>query len=68
MHILIIPDGNRRWARQHTRPSFAGHQQGAKTFKSILSEALRLRIPYVICWVLSKSNITNRSPSEVKFL
>ncbi|MFT4312555.1 MAG: polyprenyl diphosphate synthase [Candidatus Woesearchaeota archaeon] len=35
-HIAIILDGNRRYAKKHNLASHKGHEQGAKTLKTIL--------------------------------
>jgi len=67
-HIVLIPDGNRRWARKRGLPPFFGHRQGAKTTEKILKAALDLKIPYFTFWGTSLDNITKRSPQEVNFL
>ena len=67
-HIVIIPDGNRRWAKKKGLPSFFGHREGAKTTERILKVALDLKIPYFTFWGCSVNNITKRSKTEVKFL
>ena len=67
-HIVLIPDGNRRWARKRGLPPFFGHRQGAKTLEKILKAALDLKIPYFTFWGTSLDNITKRSPQEVNFL
>lgn len=67
-HIVLIPDGNRRWARKRGLPPFFGHRQGAKTTEKILKAALDLKIPYFTFWGTSLDNVTKRSSSEVNFL
>jgi len=67
-HIVIVPDGNRRWARKRGRPAFFGHYEGAKTAEKILSAALDLNIPCLTFWGCSAANVTERSPAEVKVL
>lgn len=67
-HIALIPDGNRRWAKQRGLPGFAGHQAGAKTTEKILLAALERKIDYVSFWGCSVSNLTSREPLEVSFL
>jgi undecaprenyl diphosphate synthase len=42
-HIAIIMDGNGRWAVQRGLPRVRGHQEGAKTVRSIVTECARLR-------------------------
>jgi undecaprenyl diphosphate synthase len=67
-HIALIPDGNRRWAKERGLPGFAGHQAGAKATEAIFASALDLKIPFVTFWGCSISNLTNRDPKEVSFL
>ena len=67
-HIVLIPDGNRRWARKRGLPPFFGHRQGVKTLEKILKAALDLKILYFTFWGTSLDNVTKRSSSEVNFL
>jgi len=67
-HIVLIPDGNRRWARAKGLPPFFGHREGAKTTAKILKAVLDLGIENFTFWGSSADNITKRSPIEVKFL
>jgi len=67
-HIVLIPDGNRRWARKRGLPPFFGHRQGAKTLEKILKAVLELKIPYFTFWGSSLDNVTKRSSAEVNFL
>ncbi len=67
-HIVIIPDGNRRWAKKRGLPGFFGHREGAKTTTKILKDALDLGIENFTFWGSSADNITKRNPIEVKFL
>jgi undecaprenyl diphosphate synthase len=56
-HIAIICDGNRRWAKGHGLPEFAGHQQAVnKTMKALVDHCLKLKIPFLSFWVLSTEN------------
>ncbi len=67
-HIVIIPDGNRRWAKKRGLPSFFGHREGAKTTEKIFKAALDLKISRLTFWGSSLDNITKRPSQEVKFL
>jgi undecaprenyl diphosphate synthase len=67
-HIVIVPDGNRRWARQRGRAPFLGHYEGAKTAEKILGAARDLKVPCLTFWGCSVANVTERSPAEVKVL
>jgi undecaprenyl diphosphate synthase len=42
-HIAIIMDGNGRWAVRRGLDRVKGHQQGAKTVRTIVTECARLR-------------------------
>jgi len=67
-HIAIIPDGNRRWAKNAGLPAFAGHREGAKAVERTIKTAFDLGICALSVWGSSLSNITKRSPEEVQFL
>ncbi len=67
-HIVIVPDGNRRWAKKKSKPSFMGHRAGAIALQEICKTALELKIPALTIWGCSVSNVTERSSTEVKFL
>lgn len=67
-HVVLIPDGNRRWAKKRGLPAFFGHREGAKTADKIFKTALELKIPYLTFWGSSLDNITKRDPREVGFL
>jgi undecaprenyl diphosphate synthase len=67
-HIALIPDGNRRWARQKNLPVFMGHQKGVLAFEKILEKALELQITYFTFWGSSMDNIIKRSKTEVNYL
>jgi undecaprenyl diphosphate synthase len=42
-HIAVIMDGNGRWAVRRGLERIRGHQEGAKTVRSIVTECARLR-------------------------
>ena len=67
-HIVLIPDGNRRWAKKRGLPSFFGHKEGAKTTEKLLKAVLDLKIPYFTFWGSSLDNIAKRPAQEVQFL
>ncbi|MCK9578164.1 polyprenyl diphosphate synthase [bacterium] len=67
-HVAIIPDGNRRWAKNKGLPVFVGHQNGAKKFEEILQKALELNIKFLTFWGASFDNITKRDEDEVACL
>jgi undecaprenyl diphosphate synthase len=67
-HIVIVPDGNRRWAKERGKPSFLGHREGAKRMESVAKTAIELGVPALTIWGCSVANVTERAPQEVKFL
>lgn len=66
-HLLIIPDGNGRWAKKHNLPTFAGHKKGAEMLKKVLNDLQDLPIKYVTVWGFSSDN-WKRSSIEIKGL
>ena len=68
LHIAIIPDGNRRWARRKGFSPEKGHEIAMETVEKILQKSLELKIPYITFWLASLDNLTKRSKKEVKFL
>jgi len=67
-HIVIIPDGNRRWARERGLKPWAGHREGAERSKELVKEIINLNIPFFSFWGLSIDNIKNRPKKEIDFL
>jgi len=67
-HVVVIPDGNRRWARKKGLKPWIGHQEGAKNFELVLEKAAEMKIPYLTFWAGSLDNLTKRPKMEVNFL
>jgi len=67
-HVVVIPDGNRRWARKRGLQPWLGHREGTKALEKILDKSLELKIPYFTFWGGSWDNLTKRSKTEVNFL
>jgi undecaprenyl diphosphate synthase len=67
-HIAIIPDGNRRWAKQQGLLALFGHKEGAKRAEEVMRYALEFNIPYFSFWGASVDNVTKRDSAEVKVL
>ncbi len=68
MHVALIPDGNRRWAKRKNLPPWQGHIEGAKTLEKILEKAWEMKIPYFTFWGSSLDNLTKRPKKEVSVL
>jgi undecaprenyl diphosphate synthase len=56
-HIAIIPDGNRRWAKQRGMPAIMGHERAARhAMREIVDLAIQEQIPYLTFWLFSTEN------------
>lgn len=62
-HLVLIPDGNGRWAQRHRLPILEGHMRGAQATRGILYELENLDIDVVTIWGFSTDN-WSRSPEE----
>ncbi len=65
LHVAIIPDGNRRWAKERGRPGFEGHIEGAKRFREISQATFEIGIRYFTFWAASEDNLRKRGIDEV---
>ncbi|MCD6488712.1 MAG: di-trans,poly-cis-decaprenylcistransferase [Desulfurococcales archaeon] len=64
IHIGIIPDGNRRWARKMKLNTWMGHEAGYERIKEVLSWIWDLGIEAVTIYAMSTENCTKRPPEE----
>lgn len=55
-HIGIILDGNRRWAFEHSKDPWKGHQYGADTVEALLDWCLDLNIKSITIYAFSMQN------------
>lgn len=67
-HIAIIPDGNRRWAKEHGQEAWEGHEEGAKRIEEIVREGRKLGIREVSFWGSSLENLSKRPLQEKQAL
>jgi undecaprenyl diphosphate synthase len=67
-HIAIIPDGNRRWAREKGVSPWRGHYEGVKALERILNAADELDVFCFSFWGASVDNILERSKRETAVL
>jgi undecaprenyl diphosphate synthase len=67
IHLGIILDGNRRWAKKHGLTVAEGHRQGYLTFKTITRAAMKRGVKYLSAYVFSNEN-WQREKSEVRDL
>jgi len=67
-HIAIIPDGNRRWARERGLPPYMGHFYGMKKFYEVVKWWLSKDIKIASFYMLSYENLLNRPKEELENL
>lgn len=63
-HVAIIPDANRRWAKEKGLEPWKGHEEGAKNLERILEEAKELKITHLTFWGSSSDNLMKRPYKE----
>jgi len=66
-HIVIIMDGNGRWAAKNRLDRISGHREGMKSVKSVLRTSKELGIKYLTLYAFSAQN-WNRPKTEVRAL
>ena len=64
IHVGLILDGNRRWARKHGLTVAEGHRQGYLNFKTITKAAMKRGVKYLSAFIFSSEN-WQREKSEV---
>lgn len=64
VHVGIIPDGNRRWARMYNLETWKGHEEGYKRIREVLNWIWELGIKAVTVYAMSTENCTRRPPVE----
>lgn len=69
MHLLIIPDGNRRWAVARGLGASEGHRTAVRTIPDMTEQLFKdASVTHLTYWVLSVDNLTKRSKPEVRVL
>ena len=66
-HVAIIPDGNRRWAKERGLPTLQGHKKGFDVAVELCRKLRSLGVSTVTLWAFSTEN-WNRTPREVGYL
>ncbi len=66
-HLAIIPDGNRRWAKQNGLLAIQGHKKGFDIVEPVVRRAFDLGVRYISVWAFSTEN-WKRSEEEVSYL
>lgn len=67
IHVGIIMDGNRRWAKNHGLPVSAGHSSGARAFENIAKYTNNLGLKHLTVYAFSTEN-WKRSKAEISAL
>ncbi len=68
IHIAIVPDGNRRWAKKHKKLIWFGHKKGARKLEDVLEWCNDYpEIKIISIYALSTENLT-RPKGELKKL
>lgn len=69
MHLWIIMDGNRRWAKARLLPTIMWHKAGFDTAKNIIEYAGKNKnITHLTLWALSKENLVKREAEELAWI
>ncbi|MFN3909670.1 MAG: polyprenyl diphosphate synthase [Candidatus Anstonellaceae archaeon] len=63
-HIAFIPDGNRRWAKEHGLSLIRGHEKGIDKMGEVLKWCQEEKIKYISFWAFSTENFS-RDKKEV---
>ncbi len=63
-HVVIIPDGNRRWARERNLQPWDGHEAGAKNMEELIQVAFDKGIECLSIWGSSVDNLLKRPVRE----
>ncbi len=67
-HLAIIPDGNRRWAKEKGLKPWDGHEAGAKNTEELIRHALKRGVKCLTLWGSSMDNLKKRPMQEKKAL
>ncbi len=68
MHIAIIADGNRRWAKKKGKKVSHGHDAGIKNAEKLIHKAKELKIKYLTFYFFSTENLKMRPKGEKNYL
>jgi len=67
-HVVIIPDGNRRWAKERGLKPWEGHVAGAENTEILLRKALKIGLECISMWGSSRENLAKRPLAESREL
>ena len=66
-HVVIIMDGNGRWAERQGKSRIFGHRKGVEAVRNVVDACGRRGIPYLTLYAFSSEN-WNRPREEVRLL
>ena len=66
-HIIIIMDGNGRWAEQNGLTRSAGHKAGVKVLRNLIEHSVQLELKTLTVYAFSREN-WQRPKKEVELL
>lgn len=66
-HIAVIMDGNGRWARRRHLPRIAGHKQGVKAVRDVITLGSNINLRAMTLYAFSAEN-WKRPKTETSFL
>ena len=67
-HVVIIPDGNRRYAKNLGKEPWYGHEVGAKNTETLIKKAHQLGVRELSFWGSSLENLKKRPFEETRAL
>ncbi len=67
LHVAIVMDGNRRWAKKRGLPAAFGHSSGAEALKKLATYCNKIGLKYLTVYAFSTEN-WNRSVEEISAL
>ncbi|MCE4627835.1 MAG: undecaprenyl diphosphate synthase family protein [Desulfurococcales archaeon] len=68
LHVGIIPDGNRRWARRHNVDLYMAYMRGYSNVKKISKRLYEMGIKVVTVYGLSMENCLRRPSDEKRII
>lgn len=66
-HVVLIPDGNRRWARAQNKYTLLGHKKGFDVAYEVTKIARQMGIHTLTIWAFSTGN-WDRTQKEISYL
>ena len=68
VHLGVILDGNRRFAKRLMKNPWIGHKYGLEKTRQVLQWACEAGIKYVTAYTLSLENLTTRPKEELRMI